>query len=406
MLIGDSSSSQNTQRQRRHAAENRALADTSARDIAVREGVAREVGARQAGEAPQRVEVDRFRALMQGGRNAEPRASAKDSRTGVQGAPQAAHEEPAALIPVGSHGVAEQFRAAMRRAFGAQDGAKGEAPKDDKPVPGKSLPQVVDATDWQCDARPAQERRACGADDPARRAAVGMRADAEPKALGKDGAAARSSGATDEGSDAKPAQADKGDAQSAQQLARKAEQGETQAAQATRTAHSSGKDDSLDGKDALTAQLPGTAAPAMMPAESMAPMPQQSQAPAMAQAPQAAAGGFAPALSELIQKHVRQMLVTDPRSARGRSREVLLRMHNDAMPGTDLWLTRTDDGWRLRAEVSSRDAYDLLLEHQGDLVRRFADSHLGELSIEPVFHDNSGADHAPLRSHASITRNG
>ena len=405
MLIGDSSSSQSTQRQRRHAAENRALADASARDVAVREGVAREVGARQAGQAPQRVEVDRFRALMQGGRNAEPRASAKDSRAGVQGAPQVTHEESATLVPVGSHGVAEQFRAAMRRAFGAQDGVKGDAPKDDKPALDKQLPQVVDATDWQCEARAAQEGRACGADDPARRAAAGLRADAEPKALGKDGATAQSSVAADDGSDARPAQADKGDAKSAQQLARKAELGETQVAQATRTAHSSGKDDSLDGKDALTAQLSGTAAPAMMSTESMAPIPQRPQAAATTQAPQAAAGGFTPSLSELIQKHVRQMLVTDPRSARGRSREVLLRMQNDAMPGTDLWLTRTDDGWRLRAEVSSRDAYDLLLEHQDELVQRFADSHLGELSIEPIFHDGA-SDHAAMRSHASITRNG
>ena len=56
------------------------------------------------------------------------------------------------------------------------------------------------------------------------------------------------------------------------------------------------------------------------------------------------------------------------------------------VPGTDLWLTRTENGWRMRADVRSRDAYDTLLANQDDLIQRFADSALGELSIEPVFH--------------------
>ncbi len=399
MLIGDSSSSQNTQRQRRLAAEDRARADRGAQDVALREGVAREVGARVAGEVPQRVEVDRFRALMQGGRNAEPRASSKGSEANVQGTQQAQSDEGAVLVQVGPQGVAERFRAAMQRAFGAADGAKGEAPKDDK-VGLETQPAQV-AGDAQSDARIAQDHRPVRADEGARLSNAEL-----PKTLGKDSGAAQSSAATDGSVDTEQLHTgDKGDVPSAQQLARKAEHGETQAAQATRAAHSSGKDEGSEGKDASMAQVSANAAPAMMPTESMTPMPQQPQAAAMAQA-QPAAGGFTPALSDLIQKHVRQMLVTDPRSTRGRSREVLLRMQNDAMPGTDLWLTRTDDGWRLRAEVSSRDAYDLLLEHQDDLVQRFAQSRLGELSIEPIFHDSAGVDHSPMRSHASITRPG
>jgi hypothetical protein len=114
--------------------------------------------------------------------------------------------------------------------------------------------------------------------------------------------------------------------------------------------------------------------------------PPQQRTPDAPQQMAATAGMVAPALAELIQKHVKQMLVTDTRGGGARSRELLLRMESDVLPGTDLWLTRTDKGWRMRADVRSRDAYDTLLANQDDLIQRFADGALGELSIEPVFH--------------------
>jgi len=53
------------------------------------------------------------------------------------------------------------------------------------------------------------------------------------------------------------------------------------------------------------------------------------------------------------------------------------------LPGTELWLSRTDKGWKLRADTRSPDAYRQLLEGAPQLIERFANRHLGELEIDP-----------------------
>jgi hypothetical protein len=385
MLISDSSSSQNDQRLRRLAAEERARVDRGSQEAALREGAVR-----QAGEAPQPEDVDRFRALMQNRgettRAASREPAGQDPRTAAK-RENGGMPVPTAL-PADEQSVAERFRAAMLRAFDTPRQPVAQAPSKDADAPA-AQPLEGRAAEEPKAERPQQEaaphladaeRRARPADAPLPRAQQPSDAAPAPKAA--------ADGKQDGRSESLRETKDTQGAPSAQQIAHKAARGDAELVQAVRAARSGEDADDKGGQDASSSPSTGSASPGMVSAEMLAQPQLQPQAPAAMDVPQAAQAqaGFAPALSELLQKHVRQMLVTDPRSARGRPREVLLRMQNDALPGTDLWLTRTDDGWRLRADVSSRDAYDTLLEFQDELVKRFAESRLGELSIEPVFH--------------------
>lgn len=110
--------------------------------------------------------------------------------------------------------------------------------------------------------------------------------------------------------------------------------------------------------------------------------PQAVGAPPPAAAPPAAA----PALAELIERHVRQMLVSETATS-ARGGDVLLRMSDAALPGTDLWLRRTEHGWKVRAEARSRDSYDAIVGGSAQLIRRFAEHGLGKLDVEPVYQE-------------------
>lgn len=106
------------------------------------------------------------------------------------------------------------------------------------------------------------------------------------------------------------------------------------------------------------------------------------QAAAQPTAP--ATASMAPALADLIAKHVKQLLVPVKGASGAESREVMLTLSNDILPATDLWLSRTEQGWKLRAGTRSPEAYRFLVEQTPNLVKRFADSQLGELEIDPT----------------------
>ncbi len=90
-------------------------------------------------------------------------------------------------------------------------------------------------------------------------------------------------------------------------------------------------------------------------------------------------------LAELIEKHLRQLLVSDSaRSAGGRDAQVMLRLSDSVLPGTDLLLTRGVSGWELRAEVASASASETLRECMPDLIKRFEAGGLGTLHFESV----------------------
>lgn len=113
------------------------------------------------------------------------------------------------------------------------------------------------------------------------------------------------------------------------------------------------------------AQLMAREAPAAMPAAApTAPNPQ--------------------ALADMLEKHVRQLAVSSG-GARSEDGQVLLRLSDSTLPGTDLLLSRTETGWRLRADVRSRGSFDAIREAAPDLAKRFAARNLGTLEIDPHF---------------------
>lgn len=386
MLINnDVQSSQAAHRQRRLAADEKLRADRAST-----EAVAREGAVRQAGEAPTREEVAQFRGLMQGNRSERPAENGKPPASGASASAQGG-ETPKFDGELAGLSTAERFRTLMQRAFaqvgdqGGNEPGKGEQPASPpRETRTAAEPERREAAPNTAPSQNADAQRASGAER--QRPASG----AETPASRGDGTKSASSDGTTV--DGKPRSgehkrtADSGDAESAQVLARKAADGEAQVGAAARSARNSGGSEDGEGMEAGTAQAGPGSTPTPMPTE-MAAAPAQPQT--LTAAPQqaaAASANLAPALAELVQKHVRQMLVSDPRSGRGRSREVLLRMQNDVLPGTDLWLTQTENGWQLRADVRSRDAYDTLLANQDELVQRFAEGSLGKLTIEPVFH--------------------
>ena len=105
-------------------------------------------------------------------------------------------------------------------------------------------------------------------------------------------------------------------------------------------------------------------------------------APMQAPAPTSNAAAFA----ELVERHVRQLAVSGD-GTDGGDGQVLLRLSDQTLPGTDLLLSKTAEGWQLRADSRSRSSYDAIREAGPELMRRFAERNLGPLSIDPHFHD-------------------
>ena len=102
--------------------------------------------------------------------------------------------------------------------------------------------------------------------------------------------------------------------------------------------------------------------------------------------PVAAPAANAQAMFDLVERHVRQMAVAGSGHAGDDDGQVLLRLSDTTLPGTDLLLTRTADGWSLRADVRSRDSFDAIREAAPELARRFAERNLGTLEIDPHYH--------------------
>lgn len=99
-----------------------------------------------------------------------------------------------------------------------------------------------------------------------------------------------------------------------------------------------------------------------------------------------APSGAASALADLVERHVRQMAVGGGTTGANDSGQVLLRMADSTLPGTDLVLSRSADGWVLRADARSRESYDAIREAGPGLAKRFAERNLGVLEIDPHFH--------------------
>ena len=104
-----------------------------------------------------------------------------------------------------------------------------------------------------------------------------------------------------------------------------------------------------------------------------------------AQQPAPSHAAMAPALAELIERHVKQLLVPDATSrSAAQAREIMITLKDGLLPGTELWLSRTSNGWKLRADTRSSTAYRSLVEGAPQLIERFAQSQLGALEISPT----------------------
>lgn len=91
------------------------------------------------------------------------------------------------------------------------------------------------------------------------------------------------------------------------------------------------------------------------------------------------------ALADMLERHVRQLAIS-PHGMSGDDGQVLLRLADSTLPGTDLLLSRTESGWRLRADVRSRGSFEAIQQAAPQLAERFAARNLGILEIDPHFH--------------------
>lgn len=145
-------------------------------------------------------------------------------------------------------------------------------------------------------------------------------------------------------------------------------------------------DEVVDARTFRQQHDPGFSATHMPSAESAAMLQAQmalrdgSHAPAPA-SPQGDPGQ----LLEMMERHVRQLAVHDATQS-GSDGQVLLRMNDATLPGTDLLLSREGDGWVLRADSRSRESFDAIREAGPQLAKRFAERNLGTLTIDPHFH--------------------
>ena len=89
------------------------------------------------------------------------------------------------------------------------------------------------------------------------------------------------------------------------------------------------------------------------------------------------------AFSEMVEKHVKQLAVSQDNARDG---QVLLRMDDRTLPGTSLLLSRNlQGGWTLKADTTSRDSYNAISRAIPSLSRRFAQAGLGQIEVDSEF---------------------
>ncbi|MGY6518275.1 MAG: hypothetical protein ACXIUZ_06130 [Lysobacteraceae bacterium] len=109
-----------------------------------------------------------------------------------------------------------------------------------------------------------------------------------------------------------------------------------------------------------------------------------AQALHAAGSPEAATASRGPdpqAVAAMIERHVRQLFVSEGGlDARGNG-DVLLRLDEGLLPGTDLVIRREGTRWRLEAQTANRDVLASVERFAPELTERFAARGLGELEV-------------------------
>lgn len=140
-----------------------------------------------------------------------------------------------------------------------------------------------------------------------------------------------------------------------------------------------------DGSDAGGNQSGETLKPAELAALMQAQILTQHAPTALPAAAPQAAHTNPQALADMLERHVRQLAVGSD-GTRAEQGQVLLRLNDATLPGTDLLLSKTDTGWRLRADVRSRGSFDAIQQAAPQLAERFAARNLGVLEVDPHYH--------------------
>ncbi len=106
--------------------------------------------------------------------------------------------------------------------------------------------------------------------------------------------------------------------------------------------------------------------------------PQLSPASA---SPATTSQAMAPVLAELLQKHVRRLLVSE---ATGAKQAVMLRLNDQTLAEVDLVLLRDQDRWRLEARGDAADVLERIDECSQELSDTFDALDLGELEVATI----------------------
>ena len=85
--------------------------------------------------------------------------------------------------------------------------------------------------------------------------------------------------------------------------------------------------------------------------------------------------------SDLLAKHVQQMLVSAENTT-GKDQQMLIRLSDQVLPNTQIMLSRSLTGWTLKAMSSGRDNLETIKKSSEKLVDQFANAGLGQLFIE------------------------
>ncbi len=93
-------------------------------------------------------------------------------------------------------------------------------------------------------------------------------------------------------------------------------------------------------------------------------------------------------LASLIERHVRQLLISDG-GLENSDGQVMLRFAEDSLGGADVMLSRlADGGWHLQATSDDPATIDAIAQFAPALQARFEDHQLGSLSIVTGLNDN------------------
>ncbi|MFK8014898.1 MAG: hypothetical protein AB8G17_05625 [Gammaproteobacteria bacterium] len=105
-------------------------------------------------------------------------------------------------------------------------------------------------------------------------------------------------------------------------------------------------------------------------------------ASALATAATVTPGYSAAVVAQLLEKHVKQLLVSDSTAVRSEQPSVMLNLTDAVLPGTQLTLTQTEQGWRLDSRSSSASSYRAVRDLAPQLQERFSERGLGELLLD------------------------